>query len=250
MSHHIVEARDVHFSYPDGTNVLQGIGFRITHGESVALIGANGAGKSTLLLHLIGFLNPLKGELFVGEISISKNNIKEIRKTVGMVFQEPDDQLFMPTVFDDVAFGPINMGIETEHINYCVDKALNKVNAIHLKERSPYKLSGGEKRRVAIAATLSMDPSILVMDEPTSNLDPVSRRQLINLLKTFDHTKIIATHDLDMVLDLCERTMIIHNGKIVADEDTKSLLRNKALLEEYGLEMPLSLQGCPVCGAS
>lgn len=250
MSHHIVEARDVHFSYPDGTDVLKGIKFRIMHGESVAIIGANGAGKSTLLLQLIGFLHPLKGELFVGESLISKKNMQEIRRTIGMVFQEPDDQLFMPTVFDDVAFGPINMGVQADHVNCCVDKALNKVNAIHLKDKSPYKLSGGEKRRVAIAATLSMDPSILVMDEPSSNLDPISRRQLINLLKTFDHTKIIATHDLDMVLDLCERTMIIHDGQIVADEETKNLLSNSALLEEYGLEMPLSLQGCPVCGTA
>ncbi|GBD88013.1 cobalt import ATP-binding protein CbiO [bacterium BMS3Abin03] len=248
MSHHIVEARNLSYTYPDGTRVLKDISFKITHGESVAVVGANGAGKSTLLLHLNGYLSSSKGEVLIGDYQINKDTIQNIRRTVGMVFQNPDDQLFMPTVFDDVAFGPLNLGFSKQEVEERVNRSLEIVGALKLKDRPPYKLSGGEKRAVSIATVLSMSPDILVMDEPTSNLDPKSRRSLIGLLKKFEHTKIIATHDLDMALDLCERTIIIHEGKITADGLTENLFRDKELLFENSLEIPLRLQACPVCG--
>lgn len=250
MSHHIVEARDLHYTYPDGTMGLNGASFRITHGESVALVGANGAGKSTLLLHLNGFLSATKGHLRIGDYPLTPKNVKDVRRSVGMVFQDPDDQLFMPTVFDDVAFGPLNLGLPEDEVERRVMTALETVGVPHLKKRAPYKLSGGEKRSVAIAAVLSMAPDILVMDEPTSNLDPRSRSRLIQLLKTFKHTKIIATHDLDMALDVCERTIVLHQGMITADGPTLSLFQDEQLLARSGLEKPLRMQGCPVCGIS
>jgi len=242
MSHHIVEVKDLEYVYPDGTAALKGISFRITHGESVAIIGANGAGKSTLLLHLNGYHVPTKGSLRIGDFPLTKKTLPAVRRTVGMVFQDPDDQLFMPTVYDDVAFGPLNLGFPPEEADARVMNALSVVGLSHLKNRPPYRLSGGEKRSVAIASVLSMSPDILVMDEPTSNLDPKSRRNLINLLKTFRHTKIIATHDLDMVLDLCERTIIIHQGSITADGPTLELFQNETLLEEGHLEKPVRMQ--------
>ena len=247
MSHHIVEVKNLKHRYPDGTFALQDISFRIAHGESVAIVGANGAGKSTLLLHLNGYLTPTEGTIRIGDLPLTKKVLPSIRRTVGMVFQDPDDQLFMPTVYDDVAFGPLNLGLPPEEVETRVMDALSIVEAAHLKDRPPYKLSGGEKRSAAIASVLSMSPDILVMDEPTSNLDPRARRQLINLLKTFKHTKIIATHDLDMVLDLCERTIVIHDGKITANDSTTALFQNDELLEASHLEAPLGLQGCPVC---
>ena len=247
MSHHIVEARDLHFSYPDGTEVLRGISFRITHGESVAIVGANGAGKSTLLLQLNGYLTAGSGTLRIGDSPLVRENLKIVRRAVGMVFQDPDDQLFMPTVFDDVAFGPLNMGLPKDEVIQRVNDALETVGALHLKDRPPYRLSGGEKRSVAIATVLSMSPDIMVMDEPTSNLDPRARRLLIELLKSFLHTKIIATHDLDMVMDLCERTLVIRDGLIIADGPTKEIMENEELLASSSLEKPLGMSGCPVC---
>jgi len=243
MSHHIVEIDDLQFSYPDGTPALAGVSFRITHGESVAIVGANGAGKSTLLLHLNGYLNPTEGTIRIGDYPLTKNTLRDVRRTVGVVFQDPDDQLFMPTVYDDVAFGPLNFGLSPEAVEQRVVDALSTVQALHLKDRPPYKLSGGEKRSVSIATVLSMSPDILVMDEPTSNLDPKARRHLINLLRTFEHTKIIATHDLDMVLDLCERTIVMHEGRISADGPTTELFENQELLDRCHLEKPLRMQG-------
>jgi len=248
MSHHIVEAQDLYFTYPDGTDVLRGVTFRITHGESVAIVGANGAGKSTLLLHLNGYLTATKGVVRIGESPLLPENLKQARRAVGLVFQDPDDQLFMPTVFDDVAFGPLNMGLPAPEVQTKVRKALETVGAWHLHDRPPYRLSGGEKRTVAIATVLSMTPDILVMDEPSSNLDPRSRRVLINLLKGFAHTKIIATHDLDLVMDLCRRTLVIREGRIIADGPTGEIMRNEDLLASSSLETPLSLRSCPACG--
>lgn len=247
MSHHIVEARDLHYTYPDGTVGINGISFRIHHGESVAVVGANGAGKSTLLQHLNGYFIPSSGSIRIGDYPLTKKTINEVRKSVGMVFQDPDDQLFMPTVFDDVAFGPLNLGLPDDVVETRVHEALETVGMLHLKQRPPYKLSGGEKRSVAIATVLAMSPDVLVMDEPSSNLDPMSRRRLINMLESFNHTKIIATHDLDMALSLCERTIVIHNGRITADSATIDLFQNESLLAESGLEKPFSMQGCPVC---
>lgn len=247
MSHHIVEVRDLHYAYPDGNPALQGVSFRITHGETVAIVGANGAGKSTLLLHLNGCLIPRSGTVRIGDYPLTKQTLQQVRRSVGMVFQDPDDQLFMPTVYDDVAFGPLNLGASPEDLEEKVMKALSIVGAAHLRDRPPYRLSGGEKRSVAIASVLSMSPNILVMDEPTSNLDPKSRRQLIELLATFEHTLIIATHDLDMALDLCSRTIVFEKGCVAADGPTLDILQNEPLLDSSRLEKPLRLQGCPVC---
>ncbi len=250
MSHHIVEVKDLQYSYPDGTPALRGVSFRIVHGESVAIVGANGAGKSTLLLHLNGFLTAGGGEIRIGEFPITAKTLHTVRRTVGMVFQDPDDQLFMPRVYDDVAFGPLNLGLPPQEVEERVTHALATVGALHLRNRPPYKLSRGEKKAAAIAAVLSMSPDILVMDEPTSDLDPKARRQLVELLRTFKHTKIIASHDLDMVLDLCERTVVIYNGQIMADGPTRQLFENDDLLAQSHLEKPLRMQGCPVCRGS
>ena len=250
MSHHIIEVHDLHFTYPDGTVGLDGVSFRISHGESVALVGENGAGKSTLLLHLNGYLSAAQGTVRIGDALVSKISLPIVRRTVGMVFQNPDDQLFMPTVFDDVAFGPLNLGFSHDEVERKVTEALKTVGVEHLRKRPPYKLSQGEKRAVSIATVLAMSPDILVMDEPTSSLDPQSRRRLIGLLKTFRHSKMIATHDLDMAMDLCERTIVLHKGRIAADGLTKKLLQDESLLQGCGLEKPLSMQNCVVCGSS
>ncbi len=242
MSHHIIDIQDVHFRYPDGTRALNGVSLRIVHGESLGIVGANGAGKSTLLLLLSGTFLPSEGSISIGEICLTKKTVREIRKKVGFVFQDPDDQLFMPTVFEDVAFGPLHLGWALENVEKSALKALEQVNCLHLKDRPPHKLSVGQKRAVSIASVIAMDPDLLVLDEPSSNLDPRSRRQLIQLLKTFDHSKIIASHDLDMVLEVCERTIILGEGRIAADGRTQELLANEKLLKENGLEKPLSLQ--------
>lgn len=242
MSHHLVEVRDLRFAYPDGTEALSGVTFRIHHGESVAIVGANGAGKSTLLLHLNGCLAPRQGMVRVGDIPLTEKTLTDVRRTVGMVFQDPDDQLFMPTVYDDVAFGPLNMGLPFEDVDARVGSALATVGASHLAKRPPYRLSGGEKRLVAIATVLAMSPDILVLDEPTSNLDPRARRDLITLLKSFEHTKIIATHDLDMVMDLCGRTIVMHQGHVLVDGPSTEIFADDALLEAGRLERPLSMR--------
>jgi cobalt/nickel transport system ATP-binding protein len=247
MSHHLVEVNDLQYTYPDGTGALRGVSFLITHGEAVAIIGANGAGKSTLLLHLNGCLLPQAGTVRIGGFPLNKETLSYVRRTVGMIFQDPDDQLFMPIVYDDVAFGPLNLGLPPAEVEQLVLDSLATVGASHLKDRPPYRLSGGEKRAVAIASVLSMSPSILVMDEPTASLDPKTRRQLIELLKTFKHTIILATHDLDSVLDLCSRTIVFKEGRIVADGPTLDILQNEELLESSSLEKPLRLQCCPVC---
>jgi cobalt/nickel transport system ATP-binding protein len=248
VSHHIVEVAGLRYAYPDGTKALDGVSFRITHGESVALVGANGAGKSTLLLHLNGCLLPAAGTVRIGDFPVTKATLAAVRRSVGMVFQDPDDQLFMPTVFDDVAFGPLNLGLPPEEAEARVTRALETVDAVHLRDRPPYRLSAGEKRAAAIATVLAMSPDILVLDEPTAGLDPRSRRSLIRLLASFQHTKILATHDLDLALDLCARTIVMQRGRVAADGPTAQLLRNRALLEESHLELPHRLQACPVCG--
>lgn len=249
MSHHIVEVRDLRHSYPDGTEALRGISFTIHHGESVAVIGANGAGKSTLLLHLNGYLTPTDGNVRIGDTPVIKGTLPEVRRTVGMVFQDPDDQLFMPTVADDVAFGPLNLGLPADEVERRVTESLARVGAGHLREKPPYRLSGGEKKRVAIATVLSMSPDILVMDEPTAGLDPFARRQLMGLLREFRHTKIFTSHDLDMVLELCERVIVLREGVVAADGPPREIFRNAGLLSSCRLEPPFSMQGCPICNS-
>lgn len=247
MSHHIIEFKELGFAYPDGIPALCGINLTIHHGESVGLVGANGAGKSTLLQHLCGTFLPQSGSVRVGDAPVSKGTLREVRRAVGMVFQDPDDQLFMPTVAEDVAFGPLNIGLPPEEAARVVDAALEQVGAAHLKHRPPHRLSGGEKRAVAIAAVLACSPDILVMDEPSANLDPRSRRLLIGLLRGFSHTKIVATHDLDLVLDLCQRTVVLHEGRIMADGPTREIFNDTALLESCALEPPLCMQRCSAC---
>lgn len=242
MSHHILEFKDVFYAYPDGTKALNGISIRITHGESVGIVGSNGSGKSTLLLHTNGCLMPTKGAVIIGDLMLGKKTRQEIRKKVGLVFQNPDDQLFMPTVLDDVAFGPLNLGLGHNKANERANEALQTVGALHVKDKPPHHLSSGQKSSVAIATVIAMQPDILVMDEPASSLDPKSRRYLINLLKAFEHTKIIASHDLDLILDVCERCIVIKEGRIMADGKSLDILSDKTLLEDNNLELPLSLQ--------
>ncbi|MBU1987039.1 MAG: energy-coupling factor ABC transporter ATP-binding protein, partial [Proteobacteria bacterium] len=194
------------------------------------------------------YLTAHSGEIRIGDFPLTRKTLPEIRRTVCMVFQDADDQLFMPTVFDDVAFGPFNLGLPVEEVKQRVRDVLEQVGAAHLKFKPPYHLSGGEKKRVAIATVLSMSPDILVMDEPTSGLDPFARRQLMGLLRDFQHTKIFTSHDLDMVVELCPRTIVLHQGTVKADGATLEIFNDDALLAECRLEKPLSMQGCPVCG--
>ena len=233
MSHHYLQFDDVHYRYPNGYEALCGLSFYITHGEKVALVGANGAGKSTLLLHINGLLMPSQGTVVMGGIPLTRKTLPLVRQSVGLVFQDSDNQLFMPTVEEDVAFGPSNMRLESEEIERRVTEALDAVGALHLRKSSPFQLSGGQKKRVAIATVLSMEPSVLVMDEPTSNLDPRARRQIIDL---------IPTHDMEMVLDLCDRTIVMKEGRIVADGNTRHVFADLALLEDCGLEQPYELR--------
>lgn len=242
MSHHIVEFKNVSFCYPDGTPALQDVSFRITHGESVGVIGANGAGKSTLLLHMNGYLLPTSGTINIGDLYLTGKTRQEIRRKVGIVFQNPDDQLFMPTVYEDVAFGPFNLGLDETAVRQRVEAALNLVNGLDLQHKPPHHLSCGQKAAVAIASVMAVQPDILAMDEPAANLDPKSRRLLINLLRTFEHSKIIASHDLDLILDVCHRCLVIREGRVVADGVSREILSNQALMEANNLELPLSLQ--------
>lgn len=242
MSHHYLRFDDVHYRYPNGYEALCGVSFRITHGEKVALVGANGAGKSTLLLHTNGLLMPSQGGVVLGGIALTRRTLPLVRQSVGLVFQDSDNQLFMPTVEEDVAFGPSNMRLEPEEIRCRVTEALDAVGALDLRGESPFRLSGGQKKRVAIATVLAMEPSVLVMDEPTSNLDPRARRQIIDLIRRFSHTTLIATHDMEMVLDLCDRTIVMKEGRIVADGSTRHVFGDLALLEECGLEQPCELR--------
>jgi cobalt/nickel transport system ATP-binding protein len=238
MSYPIIEVRDLFFAYPDGTEALKGVSFRIEHGGAVALVGANGAGKSTLLLHLNGYLSTTRGEVRIGDTPLTRKTAAMARRAVGMVFQDPDDQLFMPTAGEDVAFGPLNADLPSDQVECRVVAALERVGMAHIRERPPYRLSAGEKRAVAIATVLAMTPDILVMDEPSSNLDPRGRRRLIELLRSFEHTKIIATHDLELVVEVCSRVIVLDGGKVAADGPTREILNNESLMLAHGLERP------------
>lgn len=245
MSHHIVSMQDVRFAYADGRLALEDVSFTIHHGESVAIVGANGAGKSTILLHLAGVLLPTQGTVRVGDCPVTPDTLVEVRRHVGLVFQDPDDQLFMPTVAEDVAFGPLNQHLPCEEVERRVTAALARVGAAHLASRPPHRLSGGERRAAALATVLALDPDILLLDEPSASLDPASRRRLIGYLRSFEHTRIIASHDLDLVLDVCQRTLVLHQGRVIADGRTAELLANRPLLEQAALELPLRMQGWP-----
>lgn len=242
MSHHIVEVCDLSHTYPDGTEALKGVSIRIEHGGAVALVGANGAGKSTLLLHLNGYLPVTRGTVRVGDVLLSPGTLAAARRAVGMVFQNPDDQLFMPTVEEDVAFGPLNQGLSAGEVEQRVRVALERVGMAHVRTRPPYRLSAGEKRAVAIATVLAMEPDVLVMDEPSSHLDPRGRRRLIEMLHSFEHTRIIATHDLELVVEVCPRVIVLDGGRVVADGPVHEILNDEALMLAHGLERPHSLR--------
>jgi len=233
---------EVHYTYQDGTEALRGLSFTLKHGEHVALLGPNGAGKSTAMLLSNGVLMPTSGEVCVGHHTLSKETLVAIRQRVGLVFQDPDDQLFMTTVYDDVAFGPRNMKLNKEEVEARVREALKAVSLEHESQKAPQDLSFGQKKRVALATILAMQPDFLILDEPSSNLDPKGRRQMIELLRTIEATMLIATHDLDLVWELLPRSIIIDGGRIVADGPTQELLQDKALLTAHGLELPSAVR--------
>lgn len=231
-----LEVEGLHFAYPDGHVALRGVSLRVRCGEKVALVGPNGAGKSTLLLHLNGLLNGGQGSIRVMGMPVTTPNLPVIRARVGLVFQNPDDQLFSPTVYEDVAFGPLHMGLPEAEVRQRVAQALEQVGMAHYAERLSYHLSMGEKKRVAIATVLAMHPDILVLDEPSAGLDPRARRGLINLLRTLPITMLASTHDMLMVRELFPRMIIMDEGRIVADGPTAVLLEQPELLEAHGLE--------------
>ena len=233
----VLEVHDLHFSYHDGLSALRGVSFQMCEGDKVALVGPNGAGKSTLMLHLNGILNG-RGEVTVGGKRLTRDNLPAIRAMVGLVFQNPDDQLFSPTVFEDVAFGPLHMGLPTDEVVRRVEAALDAVRMSGFRDRLSHHLSVGEKKRIAIATVLSMDPQILVLDEPSAGLDPRARRTLINLLRELPITMLVSTHDMRLVQELFPRTIVMDEGQIVADGRTNDILQNEPLLTAHGLEKP------------
>jgi cobalt/nickel transport system ATP-binding protein len=235
-----IEINNLNFTYPDRSRALTDINLSIYEGESVGIIGPNGAGKSTLLLHLNGLLNE-NSNIKIFDKSITKETIAFIRRKVGFVFQDPQDQLFMPTVYEDVAFGPVNLGLSQQETDKRVNLALSEVGLLDKKNHSSHHLSLGQQRRLSLATVLSMSPQILVLDEPNSNLDHASRRHLIDLLKNFNVTEVIATHDLELVLELCSRVILLDAGMIVSDGQTRQILANQTLLSSHGLEVPPSL---------
>lgn len=237
----VLEVSGLRFSYPDGQPALSGIDLVVATGERVALLGPNGAGKTTLALHLNGILRSREGTVAVAGRTLDDSTIGDIRRMVGMVFQDPNDQLFMPTVAEDVAFGPANLGVEGSELDRRVAEALQAVGMGHAAARAPHHLSGGEKRLVSIATVLAMQPEILVLDEPTAGLDPTGRRQLLEVLSGLDMTQLIISHDLPFALEACPRSVIIDNGRVVADGSTVDLLRDSELLGRHRLEMPYGI---------
>lgn len=226
-----LSVENLHYRYPDGLEALRGLSFSVDTGECVALVGANSAGKSTLLLHLNGCLMPPPATVRIMDTEVNAKNLPQIRQWIGTVFQETDDQLFMPTVGEDVAFGPRNLNLSEAQVNERVGLALTATHCTHLKDRPPYRCSGGEKRAAAIATVLSMQAQILLLDEPTSNLDPRARRQFIDLMRQLPHTKLIATHDIALVQALCPRTIVMFAGQIHADAPTQDIFANTSLLD-------------------
>jgi len=234
----VLRVEDLHFHYPDGRQALRGITLTIHRGEKVALVGPNGAGKSTLMLHLNGILRSRRGRIEVGGVELRDETLGLIRARVGMVFQNPDDQLFSPTVFEDVAFGPLHMGYPEAEVRTRVERALAAVGMAGFAERVTHHLSVGERKRVSVATVLSMDPDILVLDEPSAGLDPRARRGLINLLRSLPITMLVSTHDMRLVRELFPRMVILDEGRVVADGASHELLADAALLEAHGLEAP------------
>ena len=237
----VLTVNNLSFSYPDGHVALQHVSLNIKQGEKVALVGPNGAGKSTLMLHLNGIFEGKEGQIHIGDLPVTRPNLPDVRAKVGLVFQNPDDQLFSPTVFEDVAFGPLHMGLPENEVHQRVSHALEQVDMSNFAERLSHHLSVGQKKRVAIATVLSMSPEILVFDEPSAGLDPRARRALIKLLHDLPLTMLVSTHDMLMVQELFPRMVIMDEGHVVADGPTKALMSNIELLEAHGLESPYAL---------
>ncbi|WP_433419846.1 energy-coupling factor ABC transporter ATP-binding protein [Microtetraspora malaysiensis] len=233
-----LEVGGLAYAYPDGTQALFGVDLTIGRGERVALLGPNGAGKTTLVMHLNGILTAGHGSVRVAGLDVRADTMKEIRRRVGLVFQDPDDQLFMPTVREDVAFGPANLGMRGAELDRRVNEALDHVGMLDAIDRPPHHLSFGQRRRVAVATVLAMEPEILVLDEPSSNLDPAARRELAEILRNLDVTVLMVTHDLPYALELCERSLILSGGVIAADGPTRDLLTDADLLAAHRLELP------------
>lgn len=237
----VLDIRGLTYVYPDGHLALAGVDLSVARGERVAVLGPNGAGKTTLLLHLAGILSGGTGVVRVGGLQVdpqNKREIAEVRRRVGIVFQDPDDQLFMGSVREDVGFGPANMGVKGDELRHRVESALRRVDMLDVIDRAPHHLSGGQRRRVAVATVLAMDPQIVVLDEPSSNLDPAARRELADTLLGLDITVLMVTHDMPYALELCPRSVILHEGRIVADGQTPDLLSDTELMRAHRLELP------------
>ena len=238
-----IEVSHLHFTYPDGTEALRGVELTVEAGEKVALVGPNGAGKSTFLLHLNGILGGGHGSVVIDGTTVEPATVRRVRALVGLVFQDPDDQLFSPTVREDVAFGPIHMGVPDHELHHRVERALAAVGMSGFEARVPHHLSLGQRKRISVATVLSMDPSILVFDEPTAGLDPRGRRELMAVMASRPETLLVSTHDLAMVAETLPRTVILDGGAVVADGPSAELLRDEPLLESHGLESPFRLPG-------
>ena len=243
----VLTFEQIGFYYEKKEPVLKNITFNVYEGETIGIVGANGSGKSTLLKLITCLLVPQKGRLQFENMDISAKNLKTIRKKIGYTFQDPDNQLFMPSVYEDVAFTARQEGKADTEVEAIVYGALEEVGAIHLINKAPYKMSGGEKRVVTLATVIATKPEILILDEPSVGLDPRSRRQLIRLLKSRKETKLITTHDMDLALELCDRIIVLYQGIIQADDKPMNIFNNKKLLCDNHLELPLTMQGCPVC---
>lgn len=240
----MIEFDNVSFAYESGAPVIKGLSFRIEDGEAVGLIGANGAGKSTIMKLVLGLVQG-EGRILVDDIEVNKDNLGKIRKKLGFVLQNSDNQMFMPTVYEDMMFGPLNYMVSREDADKKVNEVLDRLGLQYLKNKYNHKISGGEKRMAAIATVLAMEPDAVLMDEPTSALDPYNRRVVINTIKELGQTKIITSHDLDMILDTCDRVILLSDGEVIADGKAEDILSDRELLEANHMELPLSLSARP-----
>ncbi len=238
----MIEFQNVSFAYEKDRPVLKGLSFQIEKGESVGLIGANGAGKSTVMKLLLGLIDG-EGKILIDGMEVRRDTLSEIRRKLGFVLQNSDNQMFMPTVYEDMIFAPLNYGLSREEAEARVDAVLERLHLEELKHRYNHKISGGEKRMAAIATILAMEPEAILMDEPTSALDPYNRRIVINTIRELEQTKLITSHDLDMILDTCDRVILRSDGQIAADGSAQDILNNRVLLERHRMELPLSLKG-------
>ncbi len=243
MSHHVIGMDAVSFRYPDGTSALRDVTMEVCHGESLGIVGPNGAGKTTLTLLLTGALLPTSGRVYLGDLALKRSNRRNFHQRVGLVFQTPGDQLFMPTVYEDIAFGPRSRGLEEHDVEKRCLQGMELLGISDLRDRPTARLSEGEKKAVAIAGVLAMQPDILILDEPSAGLDPTSRRELIRFCRGFLHSRIVVSHDLDFVLETCDRCLLLDEGTVVRDSTAEDLLQDESLLHRHRLELPRSLAG-------